>query len=300
MQLSASGPQKPVLLQLNIPFCMHTHGFGDHPMIRGFNTSRLHYYALALQKEIRANASEFSDCVIRAIHLGGGQASALDGNDLYNLVKAVRDNYIVEDGAPVTIHASLLDINGGKMPFFRRIGIKRYDFEVWSLECKDFPQMEYPDTTMWIPDVSYMIHAYENHNMGFVFVYGKNSITELNFRRSLLAFIRSNATHLILRPYVGKDAADEKTCAKQLEQARALLTEHSYFEYLPLRFAQKGHEDIFAQYEAEGMEVLAFGMGAKTRFEGVETENIMDLETYFRFSDDYSKITARVKPLLTV
>ncbi len=299
MQVNASEPKKPVLLKLNIPFCVHAHGFGEQPLIRGLDTRRLHFYAMALQREIEANAREFSDCVVRAIHLGGGQASALKGEDLFALVQTVLEHYDVDDGAPVTIQASLLDINGGKMPFFRRAGITRYDFEVASLECRDFPNLDYPDTTMWLPEVSYMIHAYENRNMGFVILYGKNSITETNFRRSLLAFTRSNASHLTLRRYVGKDASDDETCARQLEQARTLLSENGCLEYLPLYFAPRGHEDAYARYEAGGMDIISFGMGARTRFDGVETENTMDIETYFLYSADYRRITAHVEPIST-
>ena len=62
---------RPVTLKVQIPFCVHRCEFCSRPLIGGRDTERLHFYALALQKEILQNAGEFEDCRITAIILTG-------------------------------------------------------------------------------------------------------------------------------------------------------------------------------------------------------------------------------------
>lgn len=291
---------RPATLKVNIPFCVHRCEFCTRPLIGGRDTERLHFYALALQKEILANAAEFADCEITAIHFGGGMASTLTGSDFWLLTKALRENYRIADDAPVTMRATFLDINSGSLPFHRRAGIRRYDYEVMSLEPRDFPRLSYPGTLGWLQDVSNVTHAARLHNMGFVLLYGKQSITPANFRHSLLAAARSHACHVILQRYEGQDAPEKDAeAAARIEEARALLPEYGFREYLPLRFAREGCEDRYAQNRAAGMDHIAFGMGAVSCFDGVQSVNTMDLKTYFLHSGEFDKIVVEAKPCQT-
>lgn len=289
---------RPVTLKVQIPFCVHRCEFCSRPLIGGRDTERLHFYALALQKEILQNAGEFEDCRITAIHFGGGMASTLAGPDFYLLCKTLRENYRVDEDAPVTLRATFLDINSGSLPFHRRAGVRRYDYEVLSLEPRDFPHLCYPSTIGWAQDVSNVTHAAQRQNMGLVLLYGKQSITPAHFRRSLLAAARSHACHILLQRYEGQDGPEtDEEAAARLEEARALLPEYGFFEYLPRRFAKKGCEDRYALNRAAGFDHIAFGMGAVTCFDGVRSTNTMDLKTYFLHSGEYEKIAADVQAL---
>ena len=283
--------RRKVTVKINVPFCVHRCEFCTRPIIGGRDTERLHFYAMAIQKEIIANAPEYEDCEITAIHFGGGMVSTMTGQDLYSIYKTLTEHYHVVEGAPVTMRATYLDINTGSLPFHRRMGITRYDFEVMSLEIADFPKLQYPNTLHWTQDVNNVVRASQFHNVGYVLLYGKDSITPINFRRSLLNVIHSHACHLILQRYEGSEGpSDEDTTAARLAEARALLSHHGFREYLPCRFAREGYEDVYSLHRASGMEQIAFGMGAVSCFDSVRSINTMDLRTYFLHSDDYKKI----------
>lgn len=64
------------------------------------------------------------------------------------------------------------------------------------------------------------------------------------------------------------------------------LRAEGFAEYLPGEWALPGHEYRFLQMYAQGIDVLGFGLGARTRFDGVGASNTDDLSTYLRFSDD--------------
>lgn len=289
--------RRKVTVKINIPFCVHRCEFCTRPILGGRNTERLHFYAMAVQKEILANAPEYEDCEITAIHFGGGMASTLTGQDFYQIYKTLKDNYHIAEHAPVTVRSTFLDINSGSLPFHRRVGIQRYDFEVMSLDPMDFTALQYPNTLGWTQDVNNVIHAAQFHNLGYVLLYGKDSISSVHFRRSLLNAAYSHACHVILQRYEGTDSpSDDETAAKRVQEAREILTENGFREYLPLRFAKEGHEDQYSINRAAGMEHIAFGMGAVSCFDGVRSTNTMDMKTYFLHSDDYEQIIVQAEP----
>ena len=80
---------------------------------------------------------------------------------------------------------------------------------------------------------------------------------------------------------------------------KQLLTEAGFVQYLPGRWAKPGCEDKFWQGAANGMDVLAFGLSAYTRLDGMITTNTSDLNTYLAHSADYEQITVSTVPVQT-
>ena len=92
---------------------------------------------------------------------------------------------------------------------------------------------------------------------------------------------------------------DDAEAQAQLDEAAQLLTEASFVQYLPRRWAKPGCEDKFWQGAANGMDVLAFGLSAYTRLDGMITTNTSDLNTYLAHSAYYEQITVSTVPVQT-
>lgn len=97
----------------------------------------------------------------------------------------------------------------------------------------------------------------------------------------------------------GADMLDDAAAQAQLDEAAQLLTEAGFVQYLPRRWAKPGCEDKFWQGAANGMDVLAFGLSAYTRLDGMITTNTSDLNTYLAHSADYEQITVSTVPVQT-
>lgn len=65
---------------------------------------------------------------------------------------------------------------------------------------------------------------------------------------------------------------------------------------LQQKAVEKGCEDKFWQGAAAGMDVLAFGLCACTKLDGMETTNTGDLSVYLAHSADYEQITVSTVP----
>ena len=123
--------------------------------------------------------------------------------------------------------------------------------------------------------------------MGFILLYGKKNVSRYGFRHSVLEATRRPVCHVILQRCAGRD---------MLAEADELLTAVGFVQYLPRRWAKPGCEDKFWQGAAAGMDVLAFGLCACTKLDGIETTNTGDLSVYLAHSADYEQITVSTVP----
>ncbi len=101
---------------------------------------------------------------------------------------------------------------------------------------------------------------------------------------------------VILQRCAGRDMLDDAAAEAQLAEADELLTAAGFVQYLPRRWAKPGCEDKFWQGAAAGMDVLAFGLCACTKLDGMETTNTGDLSVYLAHSADYEQITVSTVP----
>jgi oxygen-independent coproporphyrinogen-3 oxidase len=257
-------------------------------------------YLRAVGDEIEANAEQFADMRIEAVRFGGGIASNA-GEGIAEVMRCVRQCFEVAPPSPVTMRSSIANISGANMTWFKRAGICRYDFEMMSLNQMDFFRLNKADSLNDFETVcDYILRSYDNDLLGLVLAYGLEANTPRatiqNFRDSVLRALRSHVAHLILVPYEGDTPASDEQQADQLAQARELLAEHGFCEYIPLHFAREGLEDLYFQRRHEGATELAFGLGARTIIDGIVSTNTSDLDTYLQSSADYTKITVSVEP----
>lgn len=286
----------PVLMRINMPFCVRHCSFCRRSVVTGRDTGLIHDYVMALAVELSQNAEEFADCQIQAIRFGGGCVSIMDGTDFEKLVRLIRSRYDVAEGAPITMRVSPADVNGANMPFYNRVGVSRYDLEMISMEPQDFIHIDYLNYMDQLPYIaSGFLRADRRPVMGNVLLYGKKTISRWGFRRSVLETVRRSFCHVLFERAAGEDVLPDEQAQAQLEEAAEILTEHGFAQYLPGRWAKPGCEDRFFAGEAQGMDVLAFGLGARTRFGGALTTNTDDLDTYIRHSGEYERITVQAE-----
>lgn len=251
----------------------------------------MHDYIQALIREIYANASEFKDCYVAAIRLGGGTASHA-GPAVPEIVKAIRQSFAVREDVSITMATSTNNISGANFPLFRRAGITRFDlgqmvlfqpafvklnpaerFESFALVCDNF------------------IHSYNNDKLGIVLLYGHDELNERDFRRSCVAAANSHASHITFIEAQGSHRGSSETIESHKRHIAEILGNEGFHEYVETHWAREGKEDPYFAGHAKGVNELAFGLGAKTCIDGVVSTNTSDMACYIDNSADYTKIT---------
>ncbi len=288
--------RRPLAMKIEIPFARRC-PLGLCQSDDDWDTPRMERYIKAVEREVVANADQFDDCSIESIRLGGGCASLAPAASVADLTRTIRQLYHVRDEAPITMTASIADISGATMPFFRRAGITRFDFMMMSLDTFDFARLNTRDNLRDFPLIcECFLHAYANDTLGLVLAYGLEG-NAVVFRRSLITALRNHCQHIELQRWMGQGAAcDESHEAEdQLDEARDILAQEGFVEYAPLHFARPGHEDRCIAAEASDRDIIAFGLGAQTRMDGAKSTNTSDIELYLAHSDDFSLITADIE-----
>ena len=281
-----------------VPFCIKRCTYCARGIVEGWDSSRMHAYLSAMKRELEANAGQFSDCRVVAVRWGGGLASMANAQDIVDVMRVLRERFVVAEDAPVTMRAAIANVSGASMPFFRRAGVTRFDFEMMSLSPIGYAALNARDCLGDLPIVcDCFIHANETDLLGIVLVAGHAGAGRENFRRSVVEFTRMPAKHLIVQRCEGEEAVSYVETDAWIEEARPILAEAGFSEYAPLRFAAPGHEDRFTQLKLAGCDQLSFGLGARSRFEGAESVNTFDLITYCAHADDFSMITEDARPV---
>lgn len=287
---------KRVVMNIRVPFSTKHQAWTRRPQINGWDSSLNARYARALIAELEANSDEFADAEVAAVRLGGGHASHLGGQALWDVVRCVRERYRLAPDVTVSMRCSAADFSGASMPLFRRAGVTRFDLEMLSLSETAFHQVNTTDTLRLYPILcNSFLHAEHNDSLGLVLLVGSPLASDIEVRRSFLEAKNYHCAHITVERYAGPDA-DEGRVDAQLADARKVLANAGFAEYAPMRFARTGCEDRFFALRQAGFDVIGIGLGAQTRFAGALSTNTVDLDTYLDWSHDFTRITADVHP----
>jgi oxygen-independent coproporphyrinogen-3 oxidase len=299
--------QRPVLLNIIVPFCVNPCGWRPGcKIIPGWDSDRQKTYMEAVQQEIKANADQFGDVRITAVRFGGGVASNA-GEHISHTMRLVRKLYDVANDAQVTMRSSISNISGANMPWFKRAGIQRFDFEMMSMNQIDFSILNRNDAWAdFIVMCDYLLKTYMTELLGLILCWGHSAkngddaASIANFRKSVTEAATTHASHIRLLEYQGQNPlpASAAIKAEQAEIARKVFLAQGFREYSPLHFGRGSFaEDRYFIARAEGSEVIGFGLGAETRFDGALSVNTSDLTTYLTHANDFSRITVAAHPL---
>ncbi|WP_296012497.1 coproporphyrinogen III oxidase [uncultured Adlercreutzia sp.] len=290
-----------IVMKFEVPLITRKADWDGRELVEGWDSARAHRYMEALKREVAANAGEFGDCRVTAIRWGGGIASMANAQDIAEVMRLVRSGFAVADEAPVSLEAAIANISGASMPFLKRAGVTRFDFEMMSLFPKGYSLVNTRENLGDLPVIcDYFLHAASRDNLGIVLLYGYEGTDGENFRRSVVEFLRTPAVHLRLVRAAGPKAADDGIAEAQLARARAILAEGGFVEYAPGTFAKPGFEDPVLVAEWDRAPQIGFGLGALTRCEGAESLTTRDFETYVAHSGDFARITEAVSALPAV
>lgn len=293
---------KPVVVKLELPFAVERRGRPEREQVVGWDRARSGAYLAALQRELSANAGQFDDCEVVAVRMGGGIATNAAGEDLAALGTQLRRSLHVAEDAFTSARASLANISGASITYLRRAGVRRFDFELLSLDKVDFGRLNHVDALQDLQVITEVIlHGEVSRSYGVVLAYGYETTGTAPVRRSALEAARSCCSHVTFERWQGwraggVAAASDEQANAQLEQARDALAANGFMEYAPLRFARAGEADPYWSALQAGTDVLGFGLGARTAFDGAVSVNTTDWDTYLRHSDDFSLITASSGP----
>lgn len=119
-------------LYFHIPFCVRKCHYCDFLSAPGDEETKAAYMR-ALRREIRERASQYRDCRVVSVFVGGGTPSVVEADQLTALFDAVRERYCLERDAEITVEVNPGTANRAKLEQYRRAGVNRLSIGLQSM-----------------------------------------------------------------------------------------------------------------------------------------------------------------------
>lgn len=320
---------RPVLMDLRMPFYPVARDWGDGQLLDP-RLVRTDAYVAALSREALGAAADYADCAVRAVRLSGGVCSHLADAELGTLLREIRQAYDLGACEEVSLRVQPGMVSAATTDAIRigHVGRLVVDFATSSVaEWRRLGRFLDPGTMEVTRTVLGPVPA-SGHgaclggrevDLAFELLAGLPGQTARSGAASVEAALGYGATEVRLvgfelapgsamahkRAKAGQAWCDRPEnripAGEELTKVRTTMEERlaaaGLAEYLPGLWALPGHESAYERAASEGCETLGFGLGAVTRFDGMEAHNTQDVTTYLRFSDDPTRCVADVRPL---
>ena len=285
-----------VIVFVRIPFCMREYEGDPYKTTHAGKQARERYLD-ALDREMRASADLFEGKRVRAIYVGGGEASAVDPSRLARILLEFRRRVDHVRGMELSLRLAPPAVNS---PLLSTLGMCNYTRVVLSSLATTEQQLEAvgsPHTSRELATAIECLGMFNVPSIDNELFYGIPGQTETSLRNAaVVASGGLGMAHVTLRPYAGKGASavSKAELRAQFEAAATYLKEGGYNGYAAESFARPGFECDYTRCEALGVDRIGFGLGARSFVNGMSWRNTTDLGKYAAGSHDFTAVTEDV------
>jgi oxygen-independent coproporphyrinogen III oxidase len=280
-------------IYIHIPFCKQScHYCNFH-----FSTS-LHYkneLLGALLKETELQKDYLAGEAVATIYFGGGTPSILQILDLRLQIERIRNVFIVDENAEITLEANPDDITEEKLTGWKEIGINRLSIGVQSFFEEDLQWMNRAHNARQAADNLQMAKEHFE-NITADLIYGHPLLTDEKWKANVDKMIALGIPHiscyaLTVEPNTPlnklinekkKEPIDNEKQAAQFLMLMQWLEDAGYEHYEISNFAKQGYRSRHNAAYWQGKKYLGLGPSANS-FDGDSRQwNIANNAVYIR------------------
>lgn len=135
--MNEEAPKGPSSAYIHIPFCEKKCSYCGFFQNASRKEVMTKYTDLVIAEiEQSAKYKRLQTGQINAVYFGGGTPSTLEANDIYRLVKAVRDNLPLANDCEITLESRIHDMDDARIEAAYRAGVNRFSIGVQSFNTK--------------------------------------------------------------------------------------------------------------------------------------------------------------------
>lgn len=231
--------------------------------------------------------------IVTSIFIGGGTPSAIDAEDISDILDAVRNNYNVSDKAEITIECNPGTMDKKKAAIYRKAGINRISFGLQSTDNNELRMLGRIHTYEQFME-SYKIAreaGFDNINIDLMSALPGQTME--SFKAVLEKALSLGAEHISVYSLIveeGTRLSDNIDSFPQIPSddedrqmyymTKEMLSSYGYEQYEISNYAQKGYECKHNLKYWERCDYLGFGIGAASLYGGRRYTNISDIGRY--------------------
>lgn len=293
-----SEEKKELEIYIHIPFCVQKCAYCDFLSAPADEAVRERYID-ALKEEIRQQKSFGSEYKVISIFIGGGTPSILEGAQIAEILKEIRNYFAVEADAEITIECNPGTLSEDKLSCYKKSGINRLSLGLQSADNQELKLLG-------------RIHTYEKFLESFSLArkvgFGNLNVdlmsalpgqTKESWQETLRQVIALNPEHISAYSLIIEEGTpfyerykpggqeeyllpDEDLERQMYYDTRDILRAAGYERYEISNYAKPGFECRHNLGYWERREYLGLGLGASSLIKGVRYQNHKKLSAYLK------------------
>ena len=286
---------KELGIYVHIPFCKQKCYYCDF-VSYAKNEEKVEKYISALKKEIKeeSNLIDKKEYIITTIYIGGGTPSFIHEKFISAIVNEIKNNYIVDNEAEITIEINPGAVNLAKLKEYKKIGINRISIGLQETNNELLKQIGRIHTYEEFLQCYKSVRKVGFSNVNVDYMLGLPNQTLNGVKQSLEKIIYLKPEHISLYSLIVEENTKIKIMLEQnilslpdeeLERdmywcAKNILEENNYIHYEISNFAKKGYESKHNLNCWKQMEYLGFGVAAHSYYKNKRYSNTNSIEQY--------------------
>lgn len=231
--------------------------------------------------------------IVTSIFIGGGTPSAIDAEDISDILDALRKNYNVSDKAEITIECNPGTMDKKKAVIYRKAGINRISFGLQSTDNNELRMLGRIHTYEQFME-SYKIAreaGFDNINIDLMSALPGQTME--SFKAVLEKALSLGAEHISVYSLIVEEGTrlsdnidsfppipSDDEDRQMYYMTKEMLSSYGYEQYEISNYAQKGYECKHNLKYWERCDYLGFGIGAASLYGGRRYTNISDIGRY--------------------
>ena len=262
---------KKLELYVHIPFCEEKCRYCDFLSFRA-DEGEKKAYVNQLIEEIKAQGQNYSEYLVSSIFIGGGTPTTLSGIWILDIMNAIRENFIVETDAEVSIECNPGTLSKSKIIHIKKAGINRISFGLQSSIEEELKELGRIHTYKDFLQSYQLAREYGFTNINVDLMSGLPNQT-IDSYKTTLKRVCALKPELIIEPdtpffdkYGSEEGSmllpDENIDREMYALTKNILREHGYERYEISNYAKPGRECRHNIGYWTGVSYLGLGVGA--------------------------------------
>lgn len=279
--------KKPLCVHIPIPFAQKPCLLNAKNSILDVDLGTRKGYVRAMQRELIAAAEDMDDYEVVGVVFDTGAIQQFLPKEAAELAGVIRQKLCMAENPGIVLACDVNSIDAEKCESYREMGVTLMDVRLYTSVMDEARAIGRPCPHFSLREPAETLRKYGIAHIGVQVAVGIPGQDESSLMATLGQCVEYDAVHVTLI-----ETARGQALARCAED---FLAEHGYRCYAPGMYAKEGWEMAF--YPPGRTEVLALGIGAESRMDGVISRNTRDMKLYIRAAHDYTVITDSVEAM---
>lgn len=278
-------------LYIHIPFCAKKCAYCDF-LSGPADEQTVADYVTALRKEIESYKESAKNYEVTTVFFGGGTPSLLSGEQMAELMNAIKDTFMLKEEAEITMEANPGTVTESNLSAYKEAGINRISFGLQSVKDEELRMLGRIHTFEEFLESYDMARKAGFHNINVDLISAIPGQTLTSWEETLRTVIELQPEHISAYSLIVEEGTtfaklygegcekeellpDEDEERRIYERTEEMLKEAGYHRYEISNYAKDGYECRHNLGYWERKEYLGLGLGAssllnETRFHNTE------------------------------